>query len=89
MRKPFFIAALLVFLFSCNRKPFVEHKITLEKKADNCNSTAASFRLNSNFGGERYEFEKCLPPDFDKSKVISERHVDAVVIGFPLPDGKV
>lgn len=82
------ITGLLVFLLACNRKPFAEHKVKLEKKADDCLSIQPSFRLNSNFGGERYEFEKCLPADYDKASVVSERVGDTVLVHFPLPSGK-
>lgn len=85
MRNIIIIAGLLVFLFACNRVPFVEHKVKLEKKAEDCHSIQPSFRLNSNFGGERYEFEKCLPADYDKASVVSERIGDTVVVRFPLP----
>jgi hypothetical protein len=84
-----FIAALFVtavFLISCDRQPYVEHKVSLEKESDNCTGVQLSFRLNSNFGGERYEFEKCLPATYDKSLIISERHGDTVVVRFGLPE---
>ncbi|MCG2615673.1 hypothetical protein LZZ85_15335 [Terrimonas sp. NA20] len=82
------LAAVLsasVLLTACDRQPYVEHKVSLEKKADDCAGVQLAFRLNSNFGGERYEFEKCLPATYDKSLIISERRGDTVVVKFGLP----
>lgn len=78
---------IVVFLFtliicSCNRKPFVNHKLKFEKVSDNCNEQQAYFRMISNFGGERYEFEKCLRTDFNKEQLTSERRGDTVLVNF-------
>jgi hypothetical protein len=78
-----FLTALL--LFACNRKPFVNHKLKFEKVADDCRELQTYFRLNSNFGGERYEFEKCLPANFNEDQLKSERKGDTVVVSFPDP----
>ncbi len=75
-----------VLLPACNRQPYVEHKVSLEKKADDCIGIQPAFRLTSNFGGERYEFEKCLPAAYDKSMIVSERKGDTVVVHFKLPE---
>lgn len=80
-----FIACFLCFsLLACDRQPYVEHKISLDKKGDDCTAIQPSLRLNSNFGGERYEFQKCLPDDYDKSLIISERRGDTVLVQFPI-----
>lgn len=71
-----------VAVIACNRGPFAEHKVELEKVSDDCSKQQSYFRLNSNFGGDRYEFEKCLPADFAKDQVISERRGDTVVVSF-------
>jgi hypothetical protein len=76
------LLALSFFIFSCERKPFVEHKLKFEKVADNCREQQSYFRMNSNFGGERYEFEKCLPADFNEEQLISERRGDTVLVRF-------
>lgn len=76
------ILLLALAAFACNRKPFVSHKVKLEKTADDCSRLQSSFRLNSNFGGERYEFEKCLPEGFDKEQIVSDRRGDTVLISF-------
>jgi hypothetical protein len=72
----------LVVCIGCERKPYVEHKVKFEKVADDCKDQQSYFRMVSNFGGERYEFEKCLPADFDKDQLISTRKGDTVLISF-------
>lgn len=82
------VSCLIVFtLFACDRQPYVELKADLKKKADDCTGMQPSFRLESNFGGERYVFQKCLPADYNKSSVISERHGDTVLVRFPVSAG--
>lgn len=70
------------FMLSCERKPFVEHKLKFEKVSDDCKEQQSYFRLNSNFGGERFEFEKCLPADFKEEQLSSERQGDTVLVKF-------
>ena len=70
------------YMMSCERQPYVEHKLKFEKVADDCNEQQSYFRMNSNFGGERYEFEKCLPAEFEDSQLISWRSGDTVFINF-------
>lgn len=76
------IFLLMMIVVGCNRKPFVEHKLKFEKVADNCTERQSYFRLNSNIGGERYEFEKCLAADFSANDVSSERKGDTVIVNF-------
>jgi hypothetical protein len=76
------ILALSYFVIACTRKPYVEHKLKFEKVADDCKERQSYFRMVSNFGGERYEFEKCLPADFNKDHFTSERQGDTVVVRF-------
>ncbi len=71
----------LVFV-SCERKPFVEHKLKFEKVADDCSQQQGYFRMVSNVGGERYEFEKCLAADFNSDQLITERKGDTVLVSF-------
>jgi len=95
MRYRTFVLGLLLVgtTMSCERKAYVEHKLKFEKVADDCNEQQSYFRLNSNFGGERYEFERCLPADFTEEQLSSERKGDTVLISFknasPGPTGKV
>jgi hypothetical protein len=81
------IFLLLVFVLpiaiACKRKPYVEHKLEFEKVSADCKEQQSYFRMNSNFGGERYEFEKCLPADFSKDKLKSTRSGDTVLVSFP------
>lgn len=72
----------LVYMFSCERKPFVEHKLKFEKVSDDCKDEQSYFRMNSNFGGERFEFEKCLPADFKDEQMTTERKGDTVIVTF-------
>lgn len=78
---------LLLFVVGCARKNYVEHKVKLEKVSDNCKDQQSYFRLNSNFGGERYEFEKCLPATFSDADVSSVRKGDTVVVNFKKSTG--
>ena len=74
-------------MLSCNRKPFVEHKVKEEKVADDCKERQSYFRMISNFGGERYEFERCLHPEFNgRNEVISWRSSDTVYVAFKSPN---
>jgi hypothetical protein len=76
---------LVLMLAACDRKPFVEHKLKFEKTSNGCSETPPSFKMNSNFGGERYEFGKCLPADFSKEQMTTSRHGDTVVVSFKKP----
>ena len=70
------------YMISCDRKPFVEHKLKFEKVAEDCKERQSYFRMNSNFGGERYEFEKCLPADFNNEQLSTERRGDTLLVNF-------
>ena len=77
------ISILLISIFvSCETKPYVKHKIRFEKVADVCSGTTEGLQLNSNILGERYEFNKCLPEDFNKDLVNVSRQGDTVVVRF-------
>jgi len=77
------IVLLMIVTISCHRKPFVNHKLTLEKTSSDCKDKQSYFRMLSDFGGERYEFEKCLALDFKKSQLDVTRQGDTVVVKFP------
>jgi hypothetical protein len=85
---------LLIFLllthltFSCNRKPFVTHKLKFEKISDNCENLKPAFRMVSNVAGERYEFEKCLDANFTKEMMKVSRQGDTVLVRFPKTGGR-
>lgn len=78
---------LLVGILSCERKPYVEHKLKFEKVSDDCRDQQSYFRMNSNFGGERYEFEKCLAADFKSDQLATERKGDTVLVNFKTSPG--
>ncbi len=78
----FLVLLYLVSMVSCERKPYVEHKLKFEKVSDDCKDQQTYFRMNSNFGGERYEFEKCLASDFKKDQMTTERKGDTVLLNF-------
>jgi hypothetical protein len=80
--KNLLVYACLILLVSCDRGPFAEHEVQLGKVNDDCNQKQSFFKLNSNFGGERYEFEKCLPVGYDKANITSERKGDTVLVRF-------
>jgi len=67
---------------SCNRSPFVTHKLKFEKISDNCENLKPSFRMVSNVAGERYEFEKCLNVNFTKDMMKVSRQGDTVLVQF-------
>jgi hypothetical protein len=77
------VLIMLLFVVACNRQPFVEFKLDLDKQGDDCSQLQNSFRMTSNFGGERFELQKCLPVDYDKKLLQTERKGDTVVVLFP------
>jgi len=79
------IAVLTLFLAACDRKPYVEQKLKLEKKSDGCVGIQPNFRMISNFGGERFEFEKCLPDGFEEKSLQTSRAGDTVLVSFGKP----
>ncbi len=74
---------LILVVISCNRKPFVDHKLKFEKISDNCENLKPSFRMVSNVAGERYEFDKCLDANFTKDMMKVSRQGDTVLVQFP------
>jgi len=85
LRSSIVILFILVMasIIACNRKPFVEHEVKVEKQSDGCDQVPATFKMISNFGGERYEFAKCLPASFKKEELEVVREGDTVVVRFP------
>lgn len=71
---------LVIFLVACKTKPHIEAKLKSEKIGENCNNVKFEFKLTSNFGGERFEFEKCLPVDFNDKDFATERKGDTVLV---------
>jgi len=79
---PVLVWLYLTSMLSCERKPYVEHKLKFEKVSDDCKDQQSYFRMNANFGGERFEFEKCLSADFGKEQMTTERKGDTVLVNF-------
>jgi hypothetical protein len=82
------ILSMMMIALACNRKPFVDHKLKFEKISDNCENLKPSFRVVSNIGGERYEFEKCLAANFSKDQMKVERQGDTVLVQFERPSAQ-
>lgn len=87
MRTRFMLPALFVItLFTaCDRQPYVESKVSVEKMDAGCDQVPATFKMVSNFGGERYVFSKCLGQDFTKDQMTVERSGDTVSVRFAAP----
>ena len=83
MNKMAMMILLILITISCNRKPFVDHKLKFEKISDNCENLKPSFRMVSNVAGERYEFEKCLDANFTNDMMKVSRQGDTVLVQFP------
>ena len=80
--KIFTLAFAALAILSCNRKEFVEQKLALMKVADDCSGLKQTFKMTSNFGGERFEFERCLPANFDAANLETRRSGDTVIVDF-------
>jgi len=80
--KHIFPFAFILLLGACNRDTYVTSKAQLSKVAEGCTAVSAAVRSVSNIGGERFEFQKCLPDDETQRRVIAERKGDTVVVRF-------
>ena len=84
MKTPTLLIVLLIMTaVQCSHKPFVDHKLEVEKISDNCENLKPFFRMVSNIAGERYEFERCLDQEFSKDMLRVSRQGDTVVVLFP------
>jgi hypothetical protein len=79
------VIVLLLTIIGCDRKPYVNHKLKLDKISEECSDVHTNIQVLANIAGERYEFRKCLPDNFDKDNVSSERKGDTVVLNFKKP----
>ena len=82
------VIILTIFIFSAfnscdvSTKPYLQHELKFTKLSDHCAARSDKFEMNSNTNGERYVFQQCLDPDFDKSTLGVERKGDTVVVQF-------
>ena len=84
MIRIFYLAASMVFLFSCDvsHGPYLKHKVAINKVSENCAAQSQQFSMNSNINGERFVFQECLDADTDESDVLITRSGDTVSIQF-------
>ena len=75
---------ILPGIFSCDirTKPYLKHEVKFTRLSDHCAAKSDKFEMNSNINGERYVFQECLDPDFDKDRLVVERQSDTVVVQF-------
>jgi len=85
MNKATIFLLLFFVLAGCRNEPFVEHEIKMEKLSADCNKLNPYFRMVSNFGGERFEFERCLAIDYNKQDAKVSRQGDTVVVQLSTP----
>ncbi len=86
MKNILVVGCFFCLLTSCDRQPYVSHKVKLEKAGEDCDQVQNYFRVTANIAGERYEFEKCLPSDFSTKSIQSFRQGDTVVVKFGTED---
>lgn len=83
MKKTIWIYAGIIAAMGCTPNgPWVKHKVKLVELSSGCSQLSSRFSLSSNIGGDRYEFEKCLPAGYAPENVQSERRGDTVVVLF-------
>jgi hypothetical protein len=64
-------------LSSCENKPFINAVLKAEKTG-NCSEQLTPTQMNKNINGERYEFEYCLPDNFDEKNFTVTRQGDTL-----------
>ncbi len=82
MKQIAFIALLATALFSCEQKPFINHKLSFKKFSADCSQTVPDVKMESNTNGERFTFNKCLGEGFDGKAYSVERKGDTVIVNF-------
>ena len=81
------VYAASIFLMSCERKPFVEHKLKFEKVSDDCKEQQSYFRMNSNFGGSGMSLKNVCLLILIKNNLVRMRQGDTVVVSFKTAAG--
>lgn len=75
--------AVVALLASCEAKPYINSELKSEKLG-NCSQEAIQYKVTANADGERYEFESCLPADFnDKNYSVVRQGSDTLIVSFP------
>lgn len=80
MRTLIFFSAL--FLASCGEEGYFKSSLQLNKVSDDCNDKESHFAMTSNINGERYEFNKCLPENYDEKNCSVRKSHDTVFVDF-------
>jgi hypothetical protein len=68
----------IVFFSSCENKPFINATLKATKTGD-CTEQLTPTEMNKNINGERYEFECCLPDNFDEKNFTVIRQGDTLL----------
>ena len=63
---------------SCENKPFINSTLKAEKAGD-CTQQTSPVQMNKNINGERYEFEYCLPDNFNEKNFTVTRQGDTLL----------
>ncbi len=77
-------AVLLVT--ACQTAPFIKRKLSFTRLPGTCTTQPANLRMISNIGGERFEFQQCLPISFNEKQWQVTRQGDTVVLAFHRPE---
>lgn len=83
MKKGIFILLLTAIVFSCKTKPHLSFKLKSEKISDGCSSVSTAFHMESNFAGERFQWEACLPSGQGHEGVTLKQNGDTVLVHMP------
>jgi len=67
----------IAVLSSCENKAFINSTLKVEKAGD-CNQQTSPVQMDKNINGERYEFELCLPDNFDEKNFTVTRQGDTL-----------
>jgi hypothetical protein len=74
----------IAVLSSCANKPFINSTLKAKKTGD-CSEQLTPTEMNKNINGERYEFESCLPDNFDEKNFTVTRQGDTLLFDTPEP----
>jgi hypothetical protein len=74
----------IAILSSCENKPFINATLKAAKTGD-CTEQLTPTEMNKNINGERYEFESCLPDNFDEKNFTVTRQGDTLLFNAPEP----